>query len=348
MPAMADSDTPVNRKIVLRQRPVGLIGDECFDLVETPLPHADELADGEALVRNIYLSVDPTQRGWMSRDTYVPAIKLGEVIRAGSAGQVVATRHPGLPVGTFVTGLTGWSEYAVVGANVSPLPAGADLRASLSVLGATGLTAYFGMLDLGRPQRGDTVLVSGAAGATGSVAGQIARIQGARVVGLAGSPDKCAWLSDELGFAAAINYRADNVPARLTETCPDGIDVYFDNVGGPLLELVLERIRRKARVVLCGAISQYSDEEPSPGPRNLMQLVIQRARMEGFLVFDYLDRYPEAVSRLSQWVKTGDLRYRVEVMEGLEAAPKALQALFSGGNTGKLLVQVAAEPEPAP
>jgi NADPH-dependent curcumin reductase CurA len=341
---MVETDARVNRQIVLKQRPIGLVSDECFNLVETPLPRADQLADGEALVRNIYLSVDPTQRGWMSRDTYMPAIQAGEVIRSGSAGQVVASRNARLPVGTLVSGLTGWSEYAVVGGNASPVPAGIDLRASMSVLGATGLTAYFGMLDIGRPRPGETVLVSGAAGATGSVAGQIARIQGARVVGLAGTAEKCAWLIDELGFAEAINYRSGDVPARLREACPNGIDVYFDNVGGSLLELVLERIRMKARIVLCGAISQYSDEEPSPGPRNLMQLVIQRSRMEGFLVFDYLERYPEAAAQLSHWVRAGDLHYRVEVMEGLEAAPRALQALFTGGNTGKLLVQLVPEP----
>jgi NADPH-dependent curcumin reductase CurA len=341
---MAQTETGVNRQIVLKRRPTGVVSEECFTLVEAPLTGPDELADGEALVRNIYLSVDPTQRGWISRDTYVPAIQPGEVIRSGSAGQVVASRSARLPEGTLVTGLTGWSEYAVVSGNVSPVAAGVDLRASMSVLGATGLTAYFGMLDIGRPRPGETVLVSGAAGATGSVAGQIARIQGARVVGLAGTAEKCAWLTGELGFTAAINYRRDDVPARLRETCPDGIDVYFDNVGGSLLELVLERIRLKARIVLCGAISQYSDEEPSPGPRNLMQLVIQRSRMEGFLVFDYLERYPEAVAQLSQWLRGGDLHYRVEIMEGLEAAPRALRALFTGGNTGKLLVQIAPEP----
>ena len=341
---MAETEVRVNRQIVLKQRPTGVVSEDCFDLVEVPLPGPEALADGEALVRNVYLSVDPTQRGWISRDTYLPAIQPGQVIRSGSAGQVVASRNARLPVGSLVSGLTGWSEYAVVGGNMSAVPAGVDLRASMSVLGATGLTAYFGMLDIGRPQQEETVLVSGAAGATGSVAGQIARIQGARVVGLAGTAEKCAWLTRELGFAAAINYRTEDVAARLSETCPNGIDVYFDNVGGRLLELALDRIRMKARIVLCGAISQYSDEEPSPGPRNLMQLVLQRSRMEGFLVFDYLAQYPEASARLSQWVRAGDLRYRVEVMEGLETAPRALRALFTGGNTGKLLVQIAPEP----
>jgi hypothetical protein len=222
------------------------------------------------------------------------------------------------------------------------LPPGLDPTVAIGVLGVTGMTAYFGLFDVGQPKPGDTVVVSGAAGATGSVVGQLARIEGAgTVVGIAGSAEKCAWLTDELGFDHAINYRDDDVAVRLRVTCPDGIDVYFDNVGGPILEAVLGRIRDHARIVLCGAISGYNATEPPPGPRNLAQLIIRRGRMEGFILFDYAPRFAEAQADLARRVVAGELQWKVDVVEGLAAAPSAINRLFTGGNTGKLLVKLA-------
>jgi NADPH-dependent curcumin reductase len=331
-----------NRQIVLRERPTGMIAESCFELVEVPVP---EPGPGQALVRVRYVSLDPAMRGWLNEgDTYVPAVGIGEVMRSGGLGEVVASNDPAVPVGATAYGFTGWQDYAVVGGDdvpVTVLPEGVEALDALSVYGVTGLTAYFGMLDIGRPEAGETVVVSGAAGATGSVAGQIARIRGCRVVGLAGTDEKCRWVTDELGFDACINYKTDDIVARLDETCPDGIDVFFDNVGGEVLELVLARINDYARIVLCGAISVYNADEPPPGPRNYFNLVTHRSRMEGFLVLDYVDRFLEGVLALAGWVAEGRIKHRVDVVEGLEQAPTAINRLFTGENTGKLVVKVA-------
>jgi NADPH-dependent curcumin reductase CurA len=331
-----------NRQIVLRERPAGMITDSCFELIESPVP---EPGAGQALVRTQYVSLDPAMRGWLDEgDTYIAAVGIGEVMRCGGLGEVVASNNPALPVGATVYGFMGWQDYVLAGGdNEVPqvLPAGVDPLDALSVYGATGLTAYFGMLDIGRPEAGETVVVSGAAGATGSVAGQIARIRGCRVVGTAGTDDKCRWVTDDLGFDACINYRREDVRTRLRETCPGGIDVFFDNVGGEILDVVLARIRDNARIVLCGAISGYNAAELPPGPRNYANLIIHRGRMEGFLVFDYRDRFPEAVLALAGWVADGQISYRVDVVEGLEQAPRAINRLFTGENTGKLVVKVA-------
>jgi len=225
-----------------------------------------------------------------------------------------------------------------------PLPTGGSLTAALSVLGITGMTAYFGLLDVGQPKAGETVVVSGAAGATGSVAGQIAKLKGCRVVGLAGSADKCNWVTDDLGFDACINYKSEDVAAALKGTCPSGIDVYFDNVGGAILDAVLGCIAQRARIVLCGAISMYNSLELPPGPKNYVALIVQRARMEGFIVTDFLPRFPEAYLQLSQWVAEGTIKYAVDVVQGLENATTAINRLFTGANTGKLLVQISPEP----
>jgi NADPH-dependent curcumin reductase CurA len=330
---MADSSLPsdVNRRIVLRVRPEGRPGDECFELREAPVP---ELGPNQALLAVEYLSIDPTIRGWIAYDTYLPAVPVGEVVRSGGAGRIVASTRDDFPVGALAFGLVDDASPASV------LPEGTDLTDALSVYGTTGITAYFGLLDVGRPERGDTVLVSGAAGATGSVAGQIAKILGCRVVGIAGTEEKCRWLVDELGFDAAIDYRAEDVDRRIGELCPDGVDVFFDNVGGPILEAALNHIALRARVVLCGSISGYNDVEPQPGPRNLFQLTVQRGRMEGFIVLDYLERFPEAALTLAGWVAEGRIEHRVDVVEGLERAPEALNRLFDGTNTGKQLVKV--------
>jgi len=334
-----------NRQLVLAARPVGMADDSCFRLEQAEVP---AIGDGEALVRVVYLSIDPTIRGWMNEaDTYFPAIRLGEVIRGGGIGEVVESRNPGYTAGDLVFGLTGWQEYAVADAGaraMTVLPPGIPLLDALSVYGVTGMTAYFGVLDVGRPQEGQTVVVSGAAGATGSVAGQIAKINGCRVVGIAGTDEKCAWVTNKLGFDACINYRTDDVAARLRATCPDGVDVFFDNVGGEILQAVLERINLGARVVLCGAISMYNSPVPPPGPSNYVQLVIKRARMEGFLVLDYVSRFPEAQLQMASWVVDGKIQHAEDVIAGLENAPGALNRLFTGANTGKVIVQVSEEP----
>lgn len=335
----------VNRRILLVRRPRGEVEADCLRLVEAPAP---DPGPGEALVRTLYLSLDPTIRGWMNEEaTYMPPIALGDPVRAGGVGEVVESRCEQYRVGQKVFGLLGWQDYSLADAGgraVQPLAEGSSATDALGLYGITGLTAYFGLLDVARPRAGETVVVSGAAGATGSVVGQIAKIQGCRAVGIAGTPEKCSWVRDDLGFDACIDYRREDVAARLRETCPQGIDVYFDNVGGPLLEIVLDQLRQGGRIALCGAISTYNLPEPPPGPRNLMNLVLRRGRMEGFLVLDYAARFPEAVAKMSEWVAAGRLTSRVDVVEGLENTPAAFRRLFTGGNIGKLLVKVA-EPE---
>lgn len=332
--------SPSNRRIVLARRPHGLVTEQDFrqEVVELPDP-----PPGEALVRNLYLSLDPAMRGWMDEgDTYVPAIGIGEVVRCGGVGEVVVSNTEGLVSGDLVSGVLGWQDYALVTTRgprgVSKLQPGIDPTMAMSVLGITGLTAWFGLFDIGRPEPGETVVVSGAAGATGSVAAQLAKAHGARVVGIAGGPEKCAWLRS-LGLDEAVDYRHD-LRSQLESACPDGVDVFFDNVGGEILEAVLHRIRDRARIVMCGAISGYNDTVPTPGPRNLSQLIIHRARIEGFIVFDYARRFPEAQADLTRRITSGELQWKVDIVEGLEEAPMAMNRLFSGGNTGKLLVKL--------
>jgi NADPH-dependent curcumin reductase CurA len=334
--------TRTNRQWRLAERPSGMDLDRCFRLVEQPAPELS--AEGEILVRNLVLSIDPTQRGWMARDTYVPAVKIGDVMRSGAAGRVEQSRHPDFGVGDLVVGTFGWQDYAVVKATASQpmkLLPGIPLELAMSVLGLTGITAYFGLLEVGRPKAGETVVVSGAAGATGSVAGQIARIQGCRVVGIAGGKEKCEWLVREARFDAAIDYKSEDVAARLRELCPNGIDVYFDNVGGDILDAALAQLAMRGRVVLCGAIATYNDDELRPGPKHYLNLLLKRGRMEGFLVLDYMARAAEAVMPLWGWVQSGEIAHAVDVQRGLENAPRALKRLFFGENTGKQLVRIA-------
>jgi NADPH-dependent curcumin reductase CurA len=334
----------VNRQWLLAKRPLGMVTRDNFDYAETAIPEPDE---GEVLVRNLFLSFDPTQRNWMvDRESYLPPVAIGKPMRAGSIGQVVKTRHSEFEAGELVQTTGGWQDFVVVRPGRGPLglsklPAGVTPEMMLSVLGITGLTAYFGLLDIGKPEAGETVLVSGAAGATGSVAGQIARIKGCRVVGIAGGPEKCAWLEDEAGFDAVIDYKHEDVDAKIAETCPDKLDVFFDNVGGDTLQAALNHINMKARVVLCGGISVYNATEPVPGPANLMNLVTMRARMEGFIILDYLPRAAEAIRDLRRWVASGELRYRVDLQEGFENIPDTLQRLFTGQNHGKQLLKIA-------
>ncbi|MFQ5698921.1 MAG: NADP-dependent oxidoreductase [Myxococcota bacterium] len=337
-----------NRQWVLASRPVGLVQPSNFEWRESEIPQP---AEGEILLRTLYLSFDPAMRGWMEdRRSYVPPVQIGEPMRAGGVGQVIESRNPSFAPGDIVQGMLGWQDYAIVGAGglapASKVPPDIPLTWPLGVLGLTGLTAYFGLLDVGKPKPSDTVVVSGAAGATGSIAGQIARIQGCRVIGIAGGPDKCRWLTDEAHFDAAIDYKSQDVSARLGELCPEGIDVYFDNVGGPILDAVLARIAQGARIVLCGGISSYNAKTPPPGPSNYLALVVQRARMEGFIVIDYLARMDEGVSALSEWVRSGQIAHREDVQHGLENAPQTFLRLFEGKNLGKQLLQVAEPPLP--
>lgn len=323
-----------SRRITLAQRPEGLVDASDFATDEVEVP---QLSDGEFLLDVKYLSIDPTIRGWMAYDTYLPRIGIGEVIRSAGAGEVIESRNPKYPVGARVFSMTGWQTTAVVNGG-TVIPEGVGYEDALSVFGITGLTAYVGLEDIGKPQPGETVVVSGAAGGVGSIAGQIAKLQGCRVIGIAGSPQKCAWVVDELGFDDCIDYRAEGVAAGLRRTCPDGIDVYFDNVGGETLNEVLARINDHARVILCGAISQYN--EPGPGPANLINAISRRALLKGFIILDHMDRAPEAVSALGSWVAQGKLRVRTHVLEGLDRAPAALRGLFTGDNLGKTLVRL--------
>jgi NADPH-dependent curcumin reductase CurA len=330
----------VNRQFRLAARPVGLPKSSDWELTSQSVP---EPGDAEVLVKVLYLSLDPAMRGWMNdQRSYVPPVKIGEVMRAYGAGQVVASRAPQLAVGDYVTGLLGVQEYAVVNGNalmkvdaeLAPLPV------QLGALGMPGLTAYFGLLEIGRPVEGETVVVSGAAGAVGGVVGQIAKLKGCRAIGIAGGADKCRHVVEELGFDAAIDYKSEEVAAALRRHCPDGIDVYFDNVGGEILDAALARLGRGARVVVCGAISQYNATDGMRGPANYMSLLVHRASMAGFLVFDYADRYAEGVRQLAQWLTAGKLVPREDIAEGFETFPDTLVRLFKGENVGKLVLKV--------
>lgn len=329
-----------NRQWLLARRPQGAIQDSDFDFVETEVP---TLGENEVLLRNLVLSCDPTQRGWIAYDTYLPAVKIGEVVRSAGAGRVVASNNPAYAVGDLLSGLTGWQDYLAINpkGQFNKLPAGAPLELAMSVLGLTGITAYFGLLEIGRPVAGETVVVSGAAGATGSVVGQIARIKGCRVVGIAGGAEKCRWLTEDLGFDASIDYKSENVGARLKELCPKGIDIFFDNVGGDILDAALARLAMRGRVVLCGGIAGYNATESLPGPKNYLNLVVQRGRMEGFIVLDYMARASEAVGALAAWVQSGEIKNKVDVQHGLENAPATLRRLFEGRNEGKQLLRIA-------
>ena len=330
-----------NRQLILKKRPSpGPILDECFELKETAL---DSLKDGEILVQNRLLSFDPTQRFWMERDTYIPAIPLGSVMASLGLGVIVDSRNPKYNVGERVSGLLGWQEYAVCKeGESSPLlkiPPTVSDEAALSVFGMTGLTAYFGMEEIIKAQADETILVSGAAGATGSIAAQIARLRGAKVIGIAGGASKCRWLLDKAKLHAAIDYKNDDIPARLRELAPKGVHAYFDNVGGSILDEVLRQLAMKARIALCGGIQGYNGDLDT-SIRNYMNLVMTRSRMEGFLIFDYAARFHEGVEALAKWVASGDIVYEVDVQTGLENAPKTLRRLFEGRNLGKQVLAI--------
>ena len=329
-----------NLQILLRQRPVGLPGPETFEAVTAPIPTP---GPGEALVRVLYLSLDPAMRGWMNdTKSYIAPVGLGQVMRGGTLAEVVSSNDPRLAPGDIVEAMAGWQRYAALpAAHLRKIATDTPLPAALGVLSATGLTAYFGLFDVGKPQPGQTVVVSGAAGAVGSIVVQLAKIHGCRVVGIAGSAEKCAWLR-ELGADAAINYRDGEVGKALRAACPQGIDVFFDNVGGDILDAALARLARGARIVICGAISQYNATGAVQGPKNYLSLLVNRARMEGMVVFDYAARYGEAVAEMSAYLKDGRMKSREDVVRGGVAAfPGTLLKLFSGENFGKLVLDVA-------
>ncbi len=334
--------TDTNRQWLLKSRPAGEPSADNFELCETPIPNP---ADGEALVRSHYLSLDPYMRGRM-RDvkSYVPPVALGDVMTGGVVGEVLESRDPTLAAGDIVEGLLGWQEYGVLPAKQLRKidPSLAPISTALGILGMPGITAYFCLLEIGQPKEGETVVVSAASGAVGGIVGQIAKINGCRTVGTVGGDAKAAYIVDELGYDAAINYRtADDLDAAISAACPDGVDVYFDNVGGVVSDAVLRRINMPARIPICGQISQYNLEKPETGPRLTWLLLVNRARMEGFIVFDYIRRYPEALGQLAAWLDSGQLKYREDVMDGFENMPAAFIRLLRGENFGKQLVRAA-------
>jgi NADPH-dependent curcumin reductase len=337
----------VNTQCRLAARPAGLPTTSDWNVVSerAPVP-----AEGEILVEVEYVSIDPGMRGWMNEGTtYMPGVAIGEVMRALGIGRVVESRHGDFSAGDMVSGMFGVQRYALSdGAGVTKVDTSlAPAPVYLGVLGISGLTAYFGLLEIGRLKAGETVLISGAAGSVGSVAGQIAKAKGCRVIGVAGGQDKCRWLVDEVGFDAAIDYKSEDLHARLKELAPGGVDVFFDNVGGEVLEVALAQLARGARIVLSGAISQYNDApgETAPGPRNYMQLLVARASMTGFVIFDYADRFAEGAAQLAAWLHTGELRSYESVSPGeVKDFPETFLKLFSGGNTGKLILALDESP----
>jgi NADPH-dependent curcumin reductase CurA len=334
------------KRWVLRRRPDGEIQPGDLEFVQEPIR---DLADGEVRVRTVYLSLDPTNRIWMSdQDQYMPPVAIGDTMRGGSIGVVEASRSDRFKQGDVVnTGLGGWSTHVIANeAMLFPVPAlpGVPLTAYMSVLGATGLTAWFGMCDIGRPQPGETVVVSAAAGAVGSIAGQIARLKGARVIGIAGGKAKCDWLTGELGFDGAIDYKSEDVGAALDRLCPNGIDVNFENVGGEIMDAVVSRMNNFGRMPLCGMISTYNDKDRPTGPRDFAHVLMHRLTIRGFIITDFLPRAGEAMTELIPWVLEGKLKWKAHVDQGLEGAMDSLQRLFTGAHDGKLLIQVSPEP----
>ena len=330
----------INRRVVLAERPAAYPEPKHFRLEEVPIPQASE---GEALVETIWLSLDPYMRGRMREGpSYATPVQIGGVMTGGVVGRVVESRTPDIAVGDIVDGSLGWQEYAV--ARPSSLrkvdPGLAPISTAVGVLGMPGMTAYFGFLDVCEPEVGDTVVVSAASGAVGQVVGQIGKIMGCRVVGTAGTDEKVDFIVNELGFDAGINYKTENVDSALAAACPNGIDAYFDNVGGFVTDAVMQQTNVHARVAICGQISQYNLPEPELAPRSLGLLIQKQAKVEGFLVFNFAHRHEHARQRMAEWIRTGQLKYKEDVVDGLENAPEAFIGMMTGANFGKLLVRV--------
>ena len=338
---MAATLTSVNRQFKLAARPVGMPKESDFALVETPLSAPGE---GQALVKTVYLSVDPYMRGRITGvRSYADPVNIGDVMVGGTVGQVVESRHPGFTAGDFVLENWGWQEYAVVeGKTMRKLdPNLAPVSTALGVLGMPGMTAYFGFLEICKPVAGEVVVVSGAAGAVGSLVGQIAKINGCRVVGIAGTDQKVEWLVNELGFDAAFNYKTSpDYIAKLKELCPQGIDCYFDNVGGAITDAVFPLLNLYGRVSVCGQISMYNLEKPEPGPRLLPFVLVKQLKVEGFIVVRWMSRWPEGITQMAQWLKEGKIQYREEIVNGFGNTVKAFIGMLQGENTGKMLVKV--------
>lgn len=330
---------PQNRLWKLTSRPVGMVKRSDFTFETGPVP---DPAEGQIVVHNRYISLDPAMRGWMNdARSYIPPVKLGDVMRAGSVGDVVASRHPDWHEGDHAVGAFGVQDYAAIDpAGAQKVDGGAaPLPLYLSVLGMPGMTAYFGLIDIGNPQPGQTVVVSAASGAVGALVGQIAKIKGARAIGLAGGAAKCAYVTDTLAFDGCIDYKNDSVPDALGRHCPKGIDVYFDNVGGEILDHALARLARRARIIICGAISQYNSTGPVQGPKNYLSLLVNNARMEGYVVFNYAHRYAEGMQAMAGWLREGKLKSKEDIVEGIETFPETLVKLFTGENFGKLMIK---------
>jgi NADPH-dependent curcumin reductase CurA len=336
-----------NQQYRLAARPIGMPKHSDWSFTTEAVR---DLVDGEIIVQTIYLSLDPAMRGWMNGGkSYIRPVEINEVMRAGGIGKIIASRSPLFSVGDYVSGSTGVQQYWVGAADNKYAgfykvdPSFAPLPKYLNALGMPGMTAYFGLLDVGQPKAGETVVVSGAAGAVGQTVGQVAKQKGCRVVGIAGGKDKCDFVVNELGFDACINYKTGSVKDGLKEQCPNGVDIYFDNVGGEILDTVLTRINMKARIIICGAISQYNNTTPIKGPANYLSLLVNRARMEGIVVFDYIARYADAVKEMGAWMAQGKFHTREDIVQGIETFPDTLMMLFEGKNFGKLILQVSEE-----
>lgn len=333
----------INRQVRLRSRPTGIPQAENFEIVEAPIPAIEE---GQLLVRNIYITAEPAMRGWVSAvANYSDPVPLGVVMRSPAVGRVEESRHPEFRPGEFVSGMFGWQDYAVVGPAAVQRKVPQDrlpISTSLGVLGLNGLTAYFALLEVGQPRAGETVVVSTAAGAVGSCAGQIAKIKGCRTVGITGGAEKERLCLEEFGYDAAIDYKAGGLEAGLAAACPDGVDVYFDNTAGAISDAVMKHLRQGARVVICGTAAVSSWDPPPVGPRVERHLLVKRARMQGFLIFDYAPRFAEGLVALTAWVRAGLIRYREDILEGLEQAPGSIAGLYLGENLGKRLIRIAA------
>ena len=325
--------------VKLIKRPEIEITPDLFELVELETP---ELSDGEILIKQTHMSLDPAMKGWMmpDRDSYIPPVELGDVMRSSGVGEVVESKNPKFPVGTRVAGMTGWAEYVVNdGQGMNPLPPEVPTEAVLCVLALPGMTAYQGLMNIGKPQAGETIVVSGAAGSVGSLVGQIAKAEGLRVIGTAGSDDKCRWLTEELGFDAAINYKSAELEQELSAAAPDGVDLYFENTGGPVQHAVFNLMNAHGRIMVCGMISDYNTATPSAGP-NWIPIIKKRLTIQGYTMPDHYDKVPAMMQAMSKYLMEGKIKYRAHVLEGLESAIEGINLLFTGGNTGKLMVKL--------